>query len=100
MEDIQDVHFVELENSKYLKPIRMKYTQASRSECNQIKLLLLLLLAPQSGAYRDFHPTIQPIHPLIAFEHLSLYIQKHLDQSVTVRCSLWKGRSRQTYIYF
>ena len=32
MEDIQDVHFVELENSKYLKPIRMKYTQASRSE--------------------------------------------------------------------
>ena len=32
MEDIQDVHFVELENSKYLKPIRMKYTQASRSD--------------------------------------------------------------------
>ena len=60
MEDIQDVHFVELENSKYLKPIRMKYTQASRSECNQIKLLLLLL-APQSGAYsrvafRDSYP--------------------------------------------
>ena len=32
MEDIQDVHFVELENSKYLKPIRMKYTQAGRDE--------------------------------------------------------------------
>ena len=30
MEDIQDVHFVELEKSKYLKPIRMKYTQATR----------------------------------------------------------------------
>lgn len=32
MEDIQDVHFVELENSKYLKPIRMKYTQAGRQK--------------------------------------------------------------------
>ena len=32
MEDIQDVHFVELENSKYLKPIRMKYTQAGRNK--------------------------------------------------------------------
>ena len=31
MEDIQDVHFVELENSKYLKPIRMKYKQAIRN---------------------------------------------------------------------
>ena len=55
-------------------------------------LLLLLLLAPQSGAYRDFHPTIQPIHPIIAFEHLSMYIQKHLGQSVEVCGSLWKGR--------
>ena len=36
MEDIQDVHFVELENSKYLKPIRMKYTQASR--CVMLRL--------------------------------------------------------------
>ena len=67
MEDIQDVHFVELENSKYLKPIRMKYTQASRSECNQIELLSLLLLAPQSGAYsrgafRDSHPIPNPFH--------------------------------------
>ena len=38
------------------------------------------LLAPQSGAlrisaYRDFHPIpSHPIHPLIAFEHLSLSI--------------------------
>ena len=31
MEDIQDVHFVELEKSKYLKPIRMKYKQATRN---------------------------------------------------------------------
>ena len=30
MEDIQDVHFVELEKSKYLKPIRMKYKQATK----------------------------------------------------------------------
>ena len=30
MDDIQDVHFVDLEKSKYLKPIRMKYTQATR----------------------------------------------------------------------
>ena len=35
------------------------------------------LLAPQSGAlrisaYRDFHPIPNPIHPLIAFKHLSL----------------------------
>ena len=37
-----------------------------------------------------------PIHPLIAFEHLSLYIQKHLGQSVAVCGSLWKGRSWQT----
>ena len=40
------------------------------------------LLAPQSsalrrGAYRDFHTHTHPIHPLIAFEHFSLYIQKH-----------------------
>ena len=38
---------------------------------------LLLLLAPQSGAHRRgaFRDPIQPIpsHPLIAFEHLSLY---------------------------
>ena len=37
-----------------------------------------LLLAPQSdarriGIFRNFHPN--PIHKLIAFEHLSLYIQ-------------------------
>ena len=46
-------------------------------------------------AYRDFHPT-HPILPLIAFEHLSLYMQKHLGQSVAVCGSLWKGRSWQT----
>ena len=49
-----------------------------------------LLLALQSGAlrigaYRDFHPIP---YPLIAFEHLSLYIQKHLSQSVAVCGSL------------
>ena len=27
MEDVRGVEFVELENSKYLKPIRMKYQQ-------------------------------------------------------------------------
>ena len=48
-----------------------------------------VLLAPQSGAlrisaYRDFHPIPNPILPLIAFEHLSLF------------GSLWKGRSWQT----
>ena len=40
---------------------------------------------------------IQPIHPSKAFSHLSLYIQKHLGQSVAVCASLWspvKGRSR------
>ena len=36
------------------------------------------------------------ILPLVAFEHLSLYIQKHLGQSVEVGGSLWKGRSWQT----
>ena len=41
---------------------------------------------------RDFHPIL----PLIAFEHLSLYIQKHLGQSVAV-CA-WKGRSWQTKV--
>ena len=30
-----------------------------------------------------------PSHPLLAFEHLSLYIQKHLSQSVAVCGSLW-----------
>ena len=48
-------------------------------------LLSLLLLAPQSGAHRRgaFRDPIQPIpsHPLLAFEHLSLYIQKHLSVS-------------------
>ena len=52
----------------------------------ETKLPKLTLLAPQSGAhrrgaFRDFQPN--PIHasnpvPLIAFEHLSLYIPKHL----------------------
>ena len=37
-------------------------------------------------------------HPLIAFEHLSLYIQKHLGQSVAVCGILWKGRSWQTKV--
>ena len=44
----------------------------------------------------SIHPSIHPSHPLIAFEHLSLYIQKHLGQSVAVCGSLWKGRSWQT----
>ena len=67
MEDIQDVHFVELENSKYLKPIRMKYTQASRSECNPIQLSLIL--APQSGAHSRgaFIYIPYPIHPTESF---------------------------------
>ena len=49
-----------------------------------------------------FHSTIYPsIHPLISFEHLSLYIQKHSGQSVAVCGSLWKldhGRPRQSQI--
>ena len=28
------------------------------------------------------NPSIHPSHPRIAFEHLSLYLQKHLSQSV------------------
>ena len=32
----------------------------------------------------------------IAFEHISLYIQKHLGKSVAVCGILWKGRSWQT----
>ena len=51
-------------------------------------------LAPQSsarshirGVFRDFQPI--PVS-LIAFEHLSLYIQKNLSQSVTVCGSLWQ----------
>ena len=41
--------------------------------------------------------SILPSHPLIVFEHLSLYILKHLGQSVAIRgISLWKGRSWQT----
>ena len=32
---------------------------------------------------------IHPTHPLIAFDHLSLYIQKHLSQSLAVCGSLW-----------
>ena len=43
-----------------------------------------ILLAPQvllEQVQSESHPTI---HPLIAFEHLSLYIQKHLGQSVAV----------------
>ena len=38
-----------------------------------------------------------PSHPShLTFEHLSLYIQKYLRQSVAVCVSLWKGRSWQT----
>ena len=41
----------------------------------------------QRGAYRYFHaqsnPTYPFIHPLIAFEHLSLYVQRHLDVAST-----------------
>ena len=55
-------------------------------------LLALQSGALRRGAYRDFHPAILP---RIALEHLSLYIQKHLGQSVAVH-SLWKGRSWQT----
>ena len=36
--------------------------------------------------------------PLLAFEHLSLYIQKHLGQSVALCDILWKGRSWQTKV--
>ena len=54
-----------------------------------------ILLAPQSGAlrrgvYRDFQPIPSP---LIAVEHLSLYIQKLLGQSVALCSRLWKSRS-------
>ena len=56
---------------------------------------LMPLLAPQSGAFRIganryFHPNSS------TFDHLSLYIQKHLGQSVSVCGSLRKGRSWQT----
>ena len=40
-------------------------------------------------ANSDFHP----IHPLIALEHLSLYIQKHLGQLVAVYGKVDHGRS-------
>ena len=49
----------------------------------------LLIIAPQTdahrrGAFRDFqYHSSNPV-PIIAFDHLSLYIQKHLSQSVAV----------------
>ena len=50
-------------------------------------MYVVTLLAPQSGAhrrgvFRDFHP-IQS-NSSIAFDHCSMYIQKHLSQSVAV----------------
>ena len=65
------------------------------------RIVTVLSLAPQSGAhrrgaFRDFQPNPIPSTPLTAFEHLSLYIQKHLSQSVAVCGSLWWGRSWQT----
>ena len=61
------------------------------------------LLAMQSGAlsrgaFRDFQPNPNPSNsvPLIAFEHLSLHIQKHLSQSVAVCDSLWQIRVWKT----
>ena len=36
-------------------------------------------------------PNPSHTHLLIAFEHLSLYIQKHLGQSVVVCGSLWSS---------
>ena len=49
---------------------------------------LMPLLAPQSGAfrigaYRVFHPNSS------TFEHLSLYKQKHLGQSVACLGHVW-----------
>ena len=45
-----------------------------------------LFIISTAGALRiwytgDFHPTA---HPHITFQHLSLYVQRHLGQSVTV----------------
>ena len=47
----------------------------------QSQLLALQINAHRRGAYGDFHPF--PSIPFIAFEHLSLYIQKNLSQSCT-----------------
>ena len=68
-------------------------------EIDQNGNVILKLGALRIGAARDLQPTDRPSnHPLIAFEHLSLYIHKHLGQSVAVRGILWKGRSWQTNV--
>ena len=47
------------------------------------------------GSPWDFRPSIQPTIHLIAFDHLSLYIQKHFGRWGI----LWKGKSWQTKAY-
>ena len=54
-------------------------------------ICVFISTALRLGAYRDSHPT----HPLIAFEHLSLYIQK---QYVTVCGKVDHGRPRQSQV--
>merc|ERR1711911_47143 len=60
------------------------------------------LLAPQSGAlrisaYRDFHPS-NPIHPLIAFEHLSLSMVIRNSASRPRQINVDQGRPKQVSI--
>merc|ERR1711911_174873 len=60
------------------------------------------LLAPQSGAlrisaYRDFHPS-NPIHPLIAFEHLSLSMVIRNSASRLRQINVDQGRPKQVSI--
>ena len=54
--------------------------------------------AHRRGAlYRDFQPN--PIHPIyIAFEHLHLYKQMHLSQSVAVFGEVDHGRPKQSQV--
>ena len=57
-----------------------------------------ILLAPQSGAlikgdYRDFHSHPIPIHPLIAVEHLILYIQNHVGAVTAKSISIYISKS-------
>ena len=57
-----------------------------------------IIIISTAGALRIGVVRDPSVRPLIAFEYLSLYIQKYLGQSVALSGILCKGRSCQTKV--
>ena len=59
---------------------------------------LLSVIISTASSVLQIGPPGNPFnHPLIAFDHLSLYIQKDLGQSMALRGILWKGISLESW---